>query len=97
MPAGGDVDVGVGNFGIILEYTAGAREHEAGFEVPEAVAVEIGACSWSYVSREVETMDTRTDGRTVPASQRRRHGSLSVFHFCHILPSMDEEGADIWG
>ena len=63
MPAGGDVDVGEGDFGVVLEDAAGARECEAGFEVPKVVAVEIGACSWLYVSREVETMDARTGGR----------------------------------
>ena len=51
MPAGGDVDVGDGDFGVILEDAAGACECEAGFEVPEIVAVEVGACSQLYVSR----------------------------------------------
>ena len=41
-------------------------------------------------------MDARKGWGRVPASQRRRHGSLSVFHFCQTLPNKDEEGADIW-
>ena len=44
MPAGGDVDVGEGDFGVVFEDAAGACEREARFEVPEIVAVEVGAC-----------------------------------------------------
>ena len=44
MPAGRDVDVGEGDFGVVLEDAAGARECEAWFEVPEVVAVEVSAC-----------------------------------------------------
>ena len=44
MPAGGDVNVGVGDVGVVLEDAAGAGECEAGLEVPEGVAVEVGAC-----------------------------------------------------
>ena len=44
MPRGGDVDVGEGDFGVVLEDAAGTGEGEAGFEVPEGVAVEVGAC-----------------------------------------------------
>ena len=44
MPAGGDVDVGVGDFGVVLEDAAGTGEGDAGLKIPEGVAVEVGAC-----------------------------------------------------
>ena len=45
MPAGGDINVGVGDFGVVLENAARACECEAGLEVPESVPIEVGACS----------------------------------------------------
>ena len=47
------------------------------------------------LNREVETMDARKGWGKVPASQRRRHGNFSVFHFRQTFPNKDEEGADI--
>ena len=44
MPTWRDFDVGVGDFGVGLEDAAGTGECEAGLEVPEGVAVEVGAC-----------------------------------------------------
>ena len=44
MPAWGDFNVGVGDFGVAFEDAAGTGECEAGLEVPEGVAVEVGAC-----------------------------------------------------
>lgn len=49
MPAWGDFDVGVGDFGVILEDTARTCECEAGLEVPEGVPVEVGACRFVSV------------------------------------------------
>lgn len=69
-------------------------EGEAGFEVPEGVAVEVGACGCLSV-RWLRHGRRRTVERDVPASQRRRHGSLSVFHFCQIVLGRDEEGGGI--
>ena len=48
------------------------------------------------VSWGVENNGQSEGWEKVPASQRRRHGSLSVFHFCQILLIKDEEGAGIW-
>ena len=45
MPARGDFDVGVGDFGVVLEDAARTCERKAGLEVPEGVPVKIGACS----------------------------------------------------
>lgn len=41
VPHGGDVEVGVGDFGVVLEDAASVRGCEAGFEVPVCVADEI--------------------------------------------------------
>lgn len=32
---------------------------------------------------------------SLPASQRRLHGSFRVFHFCHNLAKGDEAGEDM--
>lgn len=50
MPTRGDIDVGVGDVGVVLEDAAGTCECEAGFEIPEGVAVEVGA--WRCTSVE---------------------------------------------
>lgn len=43
MPTRGDFNVGVGDFGVVLEDAARACEGEAGLEVPEGVALEVRA------------------------------------------------------
>lgn len=45
MPTRGDLDVGVGDFGVVLEDAAGTCDCEAGFKVPKGVSLEVGACS----------------------------------------------------
>ena len=44
MPTWGDFNIGVGDLGVVFEDAAGTGECEAGLEVPEGVAVEVGAC-----------------------------------------------------
>ena len=44
VPAGGDVDVGVGDFRVVLEDAARTCECDGRFEVPEGISVEVGAC-----------------------------------------------------
>lgn len=96
MPTRGDLDVGVGDIGVVSEDAAGTCDCAAGFKVPEGVSLEVGACSWWYISWAVGSNGQSAGWEKVPASQRRRHGILSVFHFCQILLIRDEEGADIW-
>ena len=45
MPTWGDFNVGVGDLGVVLEDAARACEGGARLEVPEGVAVEVGACT----------------------------------------------------
>ena len=45
MPTWGDVNVGVGDLGVVLEDAARACEGGARLKVPEGVTVEVGACS----------------------------------------------------
>ena len=95
MPAGGYLDVGVGDVGVVLEDAARAGECETRLEVPEGVAVEVGACGCVLVER-LKTVDAlKGSVEAVPANQRRRHGSCSVFHCCQILVKKGEEGAGI--
>ena len=93
MPTRGDFDVGVGDFGVVLEDAARTCECEARLKVPEGVAVEVGACICMSVKCLKKVVGAR---ESVPASQRRRHGSLKVFHFCHIVVKGEDKGADIW-
>lgn len=44
MPTWGDFNVGVGDFGVILEDAARTCECETWLEVPKCVAIEVGAC-----------------------------------------------------
>ena len=96
MPAGGYLDVGVGDVGVVFEDAARASECEARLEVPEGVAVEVGACGCVLV-KWLKTVDALkwSSVEAVPANQRRRHGSCSVFHCCQSLLKKGEEVAGI--
>ena len=94
MPTWRDFNVGVGDLGIVFEDAARTGKCEAGLEVPEGVAVEVGACDCLSVegSERVGGPESEED---VPASQRFRHGSSSVFHFRQMAVRGEDEGEDI--
>ena len=60
MPAWGDFNVGVGDFGVVLEDAARTCECEAGLKVPEGVAVEVSACGCVSVKVRSEGWRGRT-------------------------------------
>ena len=94
MPARGDFNVGVGDFGVGFENAAGTGEGEAGLEVPEGVAVEVGACGCLLVEGS-ERAGGRECEVVVPASQRFLHGSSRVFHFRQMAVRGEVEGETI--